>query len=211
MGSIESRIILDCVQEAVRALAADTLQWMDLLAHWHEGKEGASVRNRQLLFPRIVFRREGQVTEIPRRAGVERQPRQNKAFTLLGCLLFATWLTACGGPGTELEVTVPENSFTFEPVELTAPSGSEVTISFTNQDRRLHDLAIVRGVFDDEEAARNATETDPDIVVGITDLLRQEESDTLTVTFDEPGTYQFFCRFVGHFRVGMRGTITVEG
>lgn len=124
-------------------------------------------------------------------------------------MLLVVALAACGAQ--ELQVTVPNNTYAFDRTELTASLGAETTITLTNEDRRLHDLVIIREVFDDEEVAIETIETDPELIVGGTDLLRQGESETLTVTFDEPGTYQFFCRFPGHFRVGMRGTITVEG
>lgn len=144
--------------------------------------------------------------------GVRRRMADSKAVALMGSLLlFAVVLTACSDSGSEREILIPNNSYMFEPTELTVSSGSEVTLTVTNEDRRRHDFAVVREVFDDEEVAREATEVDPDVLVGVTNVLRQEESETLTLTFDEPGTYQFFCRVFGHFRAGMQGTITVEG
>lgn len=143
--------------------------------------------------------------------GVRRRMADRKTGVLMGSVLFAVVLTACSASGSEHEILIPNNSYMFEPTELTISSGSAVTLSVTNEDRRRHDFAVVREVFDDEEVAREATEADPDVLLGVTDILRQDESGTLTLTFDEPGTYQFFCRVFGHFRAGMRGTITVEG
>lgn len=132
-------------------------------------------------------------------------------LAVLTCLSLIMALLAACSSGSELEIETPENTYSFDQTELMAPRDTEVTVRYTNHDRRRHDLVIVRDVFDSEDAAREAIETDPDIVVGATDSLRQAESEILTVTFDEPGTYQFFCRRFGHFGAGMRGTITVEG
>lgn len=122
--------------------------------------------------------------------------------------VIAMAVTACGG-GSALQLSVPEGELAYEPAQLEAPAGSEVTIEFTNQDRRQHDLVVVRGVFESEQAAKEAMEADPEVIVASSDRLRAEESATMTVTFDEPGEYQFFCSIPGHFGAGMQGTITV--
>lgn len=54
-------------------------------------------------------------------------------------------------------------------------------------------------------------EDDPGIVVAEIGIVEPGESDSLVVTFDEPGVYQFFCDVKGHHAAGMHGTITVEG
>lgn len=132
-------------------------------------------------------------------------------LAVLTCISLIVALLAACSSGSELEIETPKNTYGFDRTELVAPQDTAVTVRYTNQDRRRHDLMIVRDVFDSEDVAREAIEADPDIIVGATDSLRQAESEILTVTFDEPGTYQFFCRRFGHFGAGMRGTITVEG
>lgn len=67
------------------------------------------------------------------------------------------------------------------------------------------------GVFSELVQVNNAMETDPGIVVAESGLVQAGESESLVVTFDEPGVYQFLCTVIGHFVAGMHGTITVEG
>jgi plastocyanin len=98
----------------------------------------------------------------------------------------------------------------FEPEELTVRVGEEVTIEVINPDTREHDLVIVREVFDFEFQANGAVETDPGVVVGRLERIKPGESDSITVTFDAPGEYQFFCGMFHHFAQGAHGIITVE-
>ncbi len=104
------------------------------------------------------------------------------------------------------------SDLTYEPGEITVALGTEVTITATNGDAfGKHDLVIVRDVFNEFVQVKNAMKADPGIVVGELGLVNAGESDSLIVTFDEPGVYQFFCLVTGHFVAGMQGTITVEG
>jgi uncharacterized cupredoxin-like copper-binding protein len=104
------------------------------------------------------------------------------------------------------------SDLTYEPGEITVALGTEVTITATNGDPfGKHDLVIVRDVFSELVQVKNAMKADPGIVVGELGLVEAGESDSLVVTFDEPGVYQFFCLVTGHFVAGMQGTITVEG
>ena len=71
----------------------------------------------------------------------------------------------------------------FEPEEITVPAGTEVT--FTNQDKAAHTATADDGSFDTEELGKG---------------------DSAQTTFDDPGTYTYFCRF----HVFMKGTVEVE-
>lgn len=92
---------------------------------------------------------------------------------------------AAGGASDEMgtyEVVIAD--FTYSPAELTIKAGESVT--FTNQDSAPH----------------TATAQDRDILQ--TGRLGQGES--ATVTFDTPGTYEYFCEF----HPDMEGVIVVE-
>ncbi|MGB7860165.1 MAG: plastocyanin/azurin family copper-binding protein [Acidimicrobiia bacterium] len=72
-------------------------------------------------------------------------------------------------------------------------------------------LVIVDGVFTEFKDANSAIEAEPSIVIAELGLLEPAETDSLTLTFDEPGVYQYFCTLTGHFAAEMRGTFTVKG
>lgn len=126
---------------------------------------------------------------------------------------------ACGGSSSSepaepvaLDVAMTE-AITFDPSEITVAQGAEVTITATNEAVVLvkHDLIILGDVFDGLGEIKRAMEADPEIVVAELGLVEPGESDSLVVTFDEPGEYQFFCNVEGHHAAGMHGIITVEG
>ncbi len=115
-------------------------------------------------------------------------------------------------PPDPVELDIEMSDLTYEPGEITVALGTEVTITATNGDPfGKHDLVIVRDVFSELVQVKNAMKADPGIVVGELGLVEAGKSDSLIVTFDEPGVYQFFCLVTGHFVAGMQGTITVEG
>ena len=131
-------------------------------------------------------------------------------------LWFAVVLTAifaaCGSgstsePAEPVVLDLKMTEFAYEPAEITVAPGAEVTITAKNESvaNSKHDLLIVSGVFTELVQVKNAT------VVAELGLVQPGESDSLVVTFDEPGVYQFICTVTGHFVAGMHGTITVEG
>ena len=73
--------------------------------------------------------------------------------------------------------------FEFEPEKLTVPAGS--TITFTNQDKAPHTATADDSSFDTEELGKG---------------------DSAEETFDEPGTYTYYCRF----HAFMKGSVEVE-
>ena len=133
-------------------------------------------------------------------------------------IVLATILAACGNSSSSepaepvaLDVVMTE-AVTFEPSEIRVAQGAEVTITATNEAVvSKHDLIILGDVFDGLGEIKRAMEDDPGIVVAELGLVEPGESDSLVVTFDEPGEYQFFCSVKGHYAAGMHGTITVEG
>ena len=87
-----------------------------------------------------------------------------------------------GGPVVPGEVRI--EAFSFGPEAVTVDAGGSVT--WTNLDRTAHTVTQNGELLDS-----------PDLASG----------DTYEVTFDEPGTYEYFCKF----HPAMRATITVEG
>jgi plastocyanin len=115
-------------------------------------------------------------------------------------------LGACGG-GSAGEVTaVPGRAF--DPVDITVAVGETVTWTIDSDDAHTvtaYDGSVpgsadyfASGNFASEDAARE------DLAEG---LLKR--GDTFEFTFDEPGTYEYFC--IPHEDDGMKGTVTVTG
>jgi len=73
--------------------------------------------------------------------------------------------------------------FAYEPEEITVPAGS--TVTFTNQDKAPHTATADDSSFDTEELGKG---------------------DSAEETFDEPGTYTYYCRF----HAFMKGSVVVE-
>lgn len=96
----------------------------------------------------------------------------------------------------------------FEPSSLEVVAGD--TVTFTNASPESHTVTaygaripadadyFASGGFEDEATARD------EIGDG---LVKRDE--TYEITFDEPGTYEYFC--IPHESDGMKGTIVVTG
>ena len=133
-------------------------------------------------------------------------------------VVMTAFLVACGGSSSSepaepvaLNLTMTD-AITYEPSEITVAQGAEVTLTATNEAVLIkHDLIIFGDVFDGLGEIKRAMEDDPGIVVAEIGLVEPGESDSLVVTFGEPGEYQFFCNVKGHHAAGMHGIITVEG
>ena len=83
------------------------------------------------------------------------------------------------GSGDAVEIV----EFKYEPEALTVPAGT--TVTFTNQDVAPHTATADDDSFDTERLAKG---------------------DSAEETFDEPGTYSYYCRF----HVFMKGSVVVE-
>jgi len=132
-------------------------------------------------------------------------------------LVLSLGLGACGGEVSSEPVSVDvsmTDDLTYEPGDLVVPVGAEVTINASNVGEiGKHNLLVIDDVFSGEEKiqAKNAMAADPSIVLAQTEDVEPGNSESVVVTFTEPGVYQFFCNIDGHFVNGMHGTITVEG
>lgn len=125
-------------------------------------------------------------------------------------LLIAASCIACsndGGGGSGTTVAMSEGH-RFEPQELTVSAGD--TVTWTNDSSEAHTVTayddelpqgadyFASGGASDEDQARD------EVADGLID-----PDATFEVTFDEPGTYRYFC--IPHESQGMVGTIVVEG
>ena len=114
--------------------------------------------------------------------------------------------SACSGSGNSTSVQMTD-SLTFEPQEFHAAVGE--TVTFENSSGAPHTVTayddgipeggeyFASGGFDSEEAARD------DVAAGLI-----EPDGTYEVTFDQAGTYEYFC--IPHEGSGMTGEIVVE-
>jgi plastocyanin len=120
-------------------------------------------------------------------------------------VLFVALLTAgCSGSGNRVGMV---DGQAFDPETLTVAPGA--TVAFVNESEEAHTVTayedelpdgapyFASGGFDSEPAARE----------GVGDGL-VPSGETYEVTFDEPGTYRYFC--IPHEGEPMRGTIVVE-
>jgi plastocyanin len=96
---------------------------------------------------------------------------------------------AANAAGSDAVVTI--EAFNFEPDPLTVDAGTKMV--FTNKDKINHSVTA---------GTREAP--DPTRFEGVMDAA----GDTFELTLDEPGTYEYFCKF--HPGSGMTGAIVVE-
>ncbi len=100
-----------------------------------------------------------------------------------------------GPSAAEGDVAADIKDFVFVPMELEVAAGT--TVTWTNQDRFGHTVTA-------------GTSREPtgefDLTLGLT-TDADTSGETGTYTFDEPGTYAYFCRY----HPSMQGTVTVTG
>ena len=120
-------------------------------------------------------------------------------------LLVALALAACSDAGSSEDATVTMGEgHRFAPDVAVVQAGTVVT--FVNESSEAHTVTAYDGApahfssggFGSEEEARD----------NLADALVGQEG-TYEVTFDEPGTYRYFC--IPHEDQGMKATIEVEG
>lgn len=107
---------------------------------------------------------------------------------LLAILALAAAVPACsdaGGPGTEGDVTVRDNSFS--PSALTVDAGTTVTWVW------------------DGNSPHNVTWSGP----GAPAASATQSAGTYERMFDAAGTYDYYCTIHGTPTSGMRGSVTV--
>lgn len=115
-----------------------------------------------------------------------------RVLSLFALILATAMLVACGGgaPASDTIEATGTDSLAFEPDEFTAAAG-EITVELTSQEGVEHTF-VVEDLGDELVAEAPAGET-----------------DTGTVTIDEPGTYTVYCDVPGHREAGMEATLEV--
>jgi uncharacterized cupredoxin-like copper-binding protein len=107
--------------------------------------------------------------------------------------LEATTEEAAEAPPGAITIAVPGPDFV--PNEITAPAGTVVFFLDARPADILHNMVI----------AINAG----DVPLAKSANLEAGQTVVFTVHGIEPGTYEFWCTFPGHFEAGMRGTLTI--
>lgn len=130
----------------------------------------------------------------------------------------ATTAAPSGGGSVTLEIgSASSDDLTFHNDSLTASAGAEVILTFSNNAiTQQHNWVLVRDGTKDAVAsaglvagpAANWVSPDDANVVVNTRLIAPGESDQITFTAPEAGTYQFMCTFPGH-NLTMFGTFEV--
>lgn len=130
---------------------------------------------------------------------------------LLAPLAAALLATACGGsPATEpaaggaaraepVEVVVQD--FAYDPSPVSVSAGT--TIMWTNDDAILHTVTSGRARDQGVPGVSEQRDAQPD---GIFDGPLPEEDATFSFTFEETGTFSYYCAV----HAGMRGEVIVE-
>ena len=118
--------------------------------------------------------------------------RKSIAIALLACV--ATLGAACGSEdeteaGTAQSLTVEAFDFYFDPTALAVDVGAEVTVELTNGGSVAHSWT--------------AADLDVEVEAG-----SGEESSVTFTAPNEPGSYDFFCKFHPD---DMQGTISIGG
>ena len=113
--------------------------------------------------------------------------RSRRLATLAAALLLVI-APACGGDDDEPQAaaggdTVSIEDFVYKPAELTVKSGT--TVTFTNKDGFAHTVTAKDKSYDSENL---------------------DEGQSFEHTYDEPGTYEYFCAIHN----SMTGSVVVE-
>jgi azurin len=152
------------------------------------------------------------------------------ALSLTGLAIISGLLGGCAGGRargasdenvTRLEIGTDLNLLVFDTIELHAPAGVAVQLTFYNRSHhhqhnwvlvnggdaeatQVYDAAMVAGAENDWLPSASAQ------ILAYTPLLHS--GTETTVYFQAPtrlGSYVYLCTFPGHFLAGMRGTLTI--
>lgn len=129
-----------------------------------------------------------------------------KKFLLVGLILFAFWLSACGGGGPSTTIDVVMTDFHYTPDSFIIPAGQEITVNATNNGAVVHDFAIMKY---GTKVTKDFTDEDKKNVYWMIEVQPGGQTSTTFSAPSEPGEYQIVCGTPGHFISGMIGKLTV--
>jgi plastocyanin len=122
------------------------------------------------------------------------------------CVLLALAFVASACSSDDLQVAMVGGQ-QFEPESLTVTAGE--TVTFVNEDAEQHTVtAYEDSIPDGAEYFASGGAADEQAAREDLDGALIAQGDSFEVTFEEPGTYEYFC--IPHEQSGMRGTIEVE-
>jgi uncharacterized cupredoxin-like copper-binding protein len=130
--------------------------------------------------------------------------RRLAALVLVGAL--ASLAMTCAKSGAAGGATIDIHFSHYTPGEMTARAGVSLTITLRNNDPIEHEWIVGTEVVHQ----RHRTGTEPyhgTIPTEVT--IPALSSRVTTVTFAEPGDYQYICHLPGHEAYGMVGTLHV--
>jgi uncharacterized cupredoxin-like copper-binding protein len=112
---------------------------------------------------------------------------------------------ACGGSADRETVEIRYSRF--EPTLIEARAGEPITITLRNEDPIEHEWLV--GDAEMHEKHRTGTHAVHDeIPTEVT--VPAYTTKVTTVTFEEPGDYEYICHLPGHEEYGMRGVLRVR-
>jgi uncharacterized cupredoxin-like copper-binding protein len=146
------------------------------------------------------------------RRQVPRQTRRPARLALVGGVLLslglagiaAAWAHGPAGAASAAEIDIHYSQFT--PTEVVATAGVPITITLVNTDPIDHEWLVGDAAFHERhrtgtEQHHGARPNEVSIPAGAT--------ITTTVTFGQPGEYQYICHLPGHEAYGMVGVLRV--
>ncbi len=109
-----------------------------------------------------------------------------------------------GGDGAGTGIAVIATDFLFTPATYTADTGTEVTVTLTNEGTLEHNWVLLAEPIGSED------ELDEGNVLAETSAVAGG-SGTVTFTAPAAGNYQVICDIPGHFAAGMEADLAVTG
>ncbi len=123
-------------------------------------------------------------------------------FTLL--LVFSALLSACGSSLTSLNVKMTD--FSYSPMQLSVAAGKEISLNITNDGKIKHEFVIMKS------GQTVGDDFGPEDEENIYWEVEVEPGQSKQVSFTAPaapGDYQVVCGTPGHFKAGMKMSLTV--
>jgi plastocyanin len=115
-------------------------------------------------------------------------------------------LTACGGAGNTINVTMTD--FAYLPNSFTVPAGAQITLNAKNNGATEHEFVIMKKGFSVTPPFGDKDESN---IYWELDQIEAGTSKTATFTApSEPGTYEVVCGLLAHIEKGMVATLIVK-